>query len=281
MNLEYRKFYNRDSDSGFLDWLIQEGEEFDLILTDPPYNLGKDFGNNSDSLSIDEFLELNKERIEKCSKLLSPSGSLIWFAIHHSVGHLQVIMYETGLSYRRMNIWHYENGFSRSKKAPSTEYEPFLWFSKSDADWTYNADDVRVPYKSEKRLKNPVYYTNSKGEKKAWTPNPDGRLRGDVWKFPTLSGKRYEDERTNHPTQKPEELIVELIKAFCPKDEEGNFSGSILDPYAGSGTLGVCCERLNKQGHDIRWICNEIEERWVEVSKKRLEELGDTLFDAS
>ncbi|MCS3755233.1 site-specific DNA-methyltransferase (adenine-specific) [Salinibacter ruber] len=277
--MESKKFYNEDSDAEFLDKLISEGVSFDLILTDPPYNLGKDFGNDSDDLSLDDFLNTNRRRIEKCKDLLKEDGSIVWFAIHHLVGYLQVMMYKTGLEYRRMNIWHYENGFSRTKTAPRTEYEPFLWFSQSDSNWTYNADDVRVPYKSEERLENPVYYTNSDGEKKAWTPNPDGRLRGDVWKFPTLAGKSYEGEKTEHPTQKPEALITELVKAFCPKDDDGNYNGSILDPYAGSGTLGVCCEKLNKNGHDIDWICNEIESKWVEVSEGRVSELRDTLFD--
>jgi len=279
MKYEYKNFYNEDSDSEFLDFLIDRGEKFDLIITDPPYNLGKDFGNDSDNLSLEEFLNINEKRIKKCKKLLTSEGSLVWFAIHHLVGYLQVMMYKCGLKYRRMNIWHYENGFSRLQTTPRTEYEPFLWFSKSDSDWTYNADDVRVPYKSEDRLENPVYYTDSNGEKKKWTPNPNGSLRGDVWKYPTLSGQSHQDEKTEHPTQKPESLITELVKAFCPKNKTGNYSGRVLDPYAGSGTLGVCCEKLNKSGHEIKWVCNEIESRWVEVSEKRVEELSDTLFD--
>ena len=47
------------------------------------------------------------------------------------------MMYELGLYYKRTNIWYYENGFSRSKKVPQGQYEPFLWFSKSDKKWTY------------------------------------------------------------------------------------------------------------------------------------------------
>ena len=88
------------------------------------------------------------------------------------------MMYEAGLYYRRMNIWYYENGFSRTSKAPLAQYEPFLWFSKSKTKWTYNVDDVRIPYKSEERLKNPVYYKNAKGERKVWKPNPLGAMRG-------------------------------------------------------------------------------------------------------
>ncbi|MDD4380931.1 MAG: site-specific DNA-methyltransferase [Atopobiaceae bacterium] len=271
--INYNTSYNVDSDA-FMDQLIDEGISFDLILTDPPYNLHKDFGNNSDCLDMPSFLSENRSRIEKCSRLLNPSGSLIWFGIHNYIGYLQTIMYETGLFYRRMNIWHYDNGFTRSNKAPAHTYEPFLWFSKSNSKWVYNADDVRVPYKSTERLKSPVYYKSKNGERREWKPNPKGALRGDIWDYPTLAGSLYKNERTNHPTQKPEALITEIIMAYCPKDKDGRYCGTIYDPFHGSGTLGVCCEKLNRQGNAIRWIGSEIEKRWCDVAQSRLAEIG-------
>jgi site-specific DNA-methyltransferase (adenine-specific) len=108
----------------------------------------------------------------------------------------------------------------------------------------------------------------------AWTPNPLGALRGDIWEYPTLAGKRFEKERTGHPTQKPESLITEILKAFCPKDSDGRYIGRVLDPFAGAGTVGVCCERLNRTGNRIDWTCGELEQRWVDVSKKRVAELA-------
>lgn len=274
MDWKYNTIYQLDSDEA-LSFMVAHGLQFDLILTDPPYNLNKDFGNNSDKLNLQDFLEVNRKRLALCKELLNDKGSIVWFGIHHYIGFLQTIMYELGLSYRRMNIWYYENGFSRSTRTPLTQYEPFLWFSKSDTHWVYNVDDVRVPYKSSERLKSPVYYKNAKGETKAWTPNPLGAMRGDVWLFPTLAGKLYQAEKTEHPTQKPESLITELIKAYCPKNAEGFYEGTILDPFVGSGTLGVCCERLNQQGHKIRWIGLEIEQKWTEVGNQRLKAIRD------
>lgn len=256
-----------------LNELIESNVKVDLILTDPPYNLNKDFGNSSDKLPLDDFLSLTRSRISKCKTLLKDDGSLIWFGIHHYIGFIQVMMYELGLYYRRMNIWYYENGFSRSKTSPMTQYEPFLWFSKSSKHWTYNVDDVRVPYKSSERLKNPVYYTNGKGERLLWKPNPLGAMRGDIWAFPTLAGKIFQHEKTEHPTQKPESLITEIIKAFCPKNNDGKFEGVILDPFHGSGTLGVCCEKLNKLGHNIKWIGIELEKKWCDIAFERLSKI--------
>lgn len=270
--MEYNRVIKGNSDE-ILKQFIDEGVHFDLICTDPPYNLNKDFGNDSDKLELDEFLRVTDARIKMCKGLLAPKGSIIWFGIHHYIGFIQAIMYNAGLYYRRMNIWYYENGFSRSSKAPLTQYEPFLWFSKSKTKWTYNVDDVRVPYKSTERLKNPVYYKGKNGEKKEWKPNPNGAMRGDVWAFPTLAGKAYEKEKTAHPTQKPEALITELIKAFCPKNENEQYEGTILDPFHGSGTLGVCCEKLNKEGHKIKWIGIELEQKWCDIANERLKKI--------
>lgn len=249
--------------------LLNSGIKYDLILTDPPYNVGKDFGNNSDNQPLDVFLSTMYARIDLLSKLLTPSGSIIWFGIHDYIGYFQVYMASIGLYYRRMNIWHYENGFSRSLRAPATHYEPFLWFSKSSSVWTYNVDEVRVPYKSTDRLKSAVKYRDSNGNLKIWSPNPKGANRSDIWDFPTLAGKAFASERTEHPSQKPESLITELIKAFCPM-KNGIFYGKILDPFHGSGTLGVCCERLNNSGHHIEWTGIEIEKKWCDLAQQRI-----------
>ena len=270
--MEYSGIINGNSDI-LLPQMLRDGLKVDLVLTDPPYNLNKDFGNDSDKLTLENFLSVSRKRIALCRELLNNDGSIIWFGIHHYIGFIQTIMYEEQLNYRRLNIWYYENGFCRLKNAPLTQYEPFLWFSKSNKKWTYNADDVRVPYKSKERLKSPVYYKNSKGDKIKWEPNPLGAMRGDIWAFPTLAGKLYKAEKTEHPTQKPQTLITEIIKAFCPKDEDGFYSGTILDPFHGSGTLGVCCEKLNKEGHKINWIGIELEEKWCKVAQNRLENI--------
>lgn len=269
MKIEFNKNYVGDSDKIVKEFLKQ-GIKFDLILTDPPYNLNKDFGNNSDCLPLDDFLKVTKKRMKNYKEILEDYGSIVWFGIHKYIGYIQVIMYETGLFYRTMNIWYYENGFSRNRTSPLGQYEPFLCFSKSDKKWTYNVDDVRIPYKSTERLKTPVYYKNKNGEKVEWKPNPKGAMRGDVWEYPTLAGKAFAKEKTSHPTQKPESLIMELIKAYCPKNKDGKYDGTILDPFHGSGTLGVCCEKLNKEGHNIKWIGIELEKKWSDICEERL-----------
>ena len=275
-NFEYPfGIINADCDD-VLPQLVKAGQKYDLILTDPPYNIGKDFGNDSDRLTLREFLESTYRRLDLLKRLLTDDGSIIWFGIHDYICYIQVKMYEIGLHYRRLNIWHYTNGFSRSSHEPATHYEPFLWFSKDAHRWTYNVDQVRVPYKSTQRLKSPVKYRDSAGNEKVWIPSAKGAMRGDVWAFPTLAGKAFASERTSHPSQKPESLITELIKAFCPM-EKGVFSGVILDPFHGVGTLGVCCERLNQEGHHIKWTGIELEKKWCDVAFHRLNEVANNV----
>jgi site-specific DNA-methyltransferase (adenine-specific) len=233
-------------------------KKIDLVISDPPYNIGKDFGNSTDKQPLDVYLAETKEILTMCRDLLSERGSIVWFGTHKYVGYLQTMMYDLGLHYKRMLIWYYLNGTSRQRRTPVTEYEPILWFTKSETDFTYNIDEMRIPYRTE-RVKNPCYKKDANGVKRAWLPNPLGALRGDVWKYPVLSGKLYEKERTEHPTQKPVSLILDLIRAFCPKD------GIVVDPYMGSGTVGVCCEKLN-----LQWTGCELEEKWVEIGNKRI-----------
>lgn len=79
--MEYNKVYCGNSDELLIE-MIKKGVRFDLILTDPPYNLNKDFGNDSDKLPLKEFLDITKKRIENCKSLLNDTGSIIWFGIH-------------------------------------------------------------------------------------------------------------------------------------------------------------------------------------------------------
>jgi len=269
--IKWNKIYCGDNII-FLQKMFESKLLFDLIIADAPYCIGKSFGNDSDKLPLDEFLQGVDDRLALLQQLLTDQGSIILFCTHRFIGDIQFLMRKY-FQQRRLMIWHYENGMSRQEKEPVTEYEPFWWFSKSDV-WTYNIDDVRVPYKSE-RVKNPVYKKDAQGNKKAWLPNPKGKKRGDVWCYPVLAGKHFEKERTEHPTQKPVALFTDLLCAFLPK-ENNIYTGRVLDPFIGSGTTAVCCEQLNKREHNnIKWVGIELEEKWCNISNKRIQEVHD------
>lgn len=223
-----------------------------LIIADPPYNLNKDFGIGKRYSDRDQWLEWSKKWIDECARVLSPTGNLFIYGIHHHACYLQCYLYEIGLTYRRQIIWHYENGWSRYKNSPSCHYEPLLWFSHS-ADSLYHP--IREPYKSQARLKHKVTKNG-----KVWTPHPEGRLAGDVWKFPVLAGKRFAGERTKHPTQKPLSLSDRLVKHFS------NVGDLVLIPFVGSGTECVSALR-----NERNFIGAELNEEYVAIAQERLQ----------
>lgn len=225
-----------------------------LIIADPPYNLGPKFGVKREWERDVEWFPWCQEWLKECQRILSDDGNLFVYGIHHYLCYLQVHLYEIGMEYRRQIIWFYENGFSRSRRNLATHYEPILWFSKSSG---FYMREVREPYKSTERLKHPVRMKN--GE--IWQPHPLGRLAGDVWKFPVLAGRRFRDEKVDHPTQKPLNLTDRIVQHFS---QEGSL---VVVPFAGSGTECVSASRNNRQ-----FLGSEINPRYVSLARQRLAE---------
>ena len=234
-----------------------------LIIADPPYNLGKTFGDWKESGNLDEWLPWCKTWLKECVRILNDDGSIFVYGIHHYLCYIQCELYEQGLCYRRQIIWNYENGWAGySQRTLAAHYEPILWFSKSDK-YTYHP--IREPYKSQDRLKHAITKNG-----KIWKPNPDGRLAGDVWKFPTLAGKRFRDEKVNHPTQKPLSLTMRIVKHYS---NEGDL---VVIPFSGSGTECVAAAVLGR-----RFWAAEISQKYIEISDLRLEEIRQKLLDTN
>jgi len=233
-------------------------ESVDLIIADPPYNLKKNFGNKSDHWNdVESWLSWSKQWIDECIRILRPTGSVFIYGIHHYICYIHCYLYEKGLHYRRQIIWYYENGFS-SYKTLNAFYEPILWFSKTD-DFTYH--EIREPYKSQERLKNKITKNG-----KIWKPNPDGRLAGDVWYFPTLAGKRFALEKADHPTQKPLALCDRIVRHFS---NEGDL---VFVPFAGSGSECVSCLINNRN-----FLATEINPTYIQIAGERMREIQKEL----
>lgn len=224
-----------------------------LIIADPPYNLNKDFGEWKESERKSEWLPWSKKWIDECQRILAPGGSIFIYGIHHHLCWIQCYLYEIGLNYRRQIIWFYENGFSGYTKSLAAHYEPLLWFSKGN-DFTYHP--IREPYKSAERLKHKII---KKG--KVWTPHPDGRLAGDIWQFPTLAGRRFRDEKVDHPTQKPLSISSRIVEHFS------NVNDLVVVPFAGSGSECVAASNLKR-----RYIGYELNVEYIRIAQLRLNE---------
>jgi site-specific DNA-methyltransferase (adenine-specific) len=234
-------------------------ESVQLIIADPPYNLSKDFGEWKEADQRERWLPWSKEWIDQCKRILSPGGSLFVYGIHHHMCWIQCYLYEIGLDYRRQIIWNYENGFANYKNSLAAHYEPLLWFSKGPS-YTYHP--IREPYKSTERLKNKITKNG-----KVWTPHPEGRKAGDVWKFPVLAGKRFENERVAHPTQKPLSISLRIVEHFS---NPGDLVGV---PFVGSGTeclAAVMCQR--------KFIGFELNTEYINIANQRIDDWENSLF---
>jgi len=88
------------------------------------------------------------------------------------------------------------------------------------------------------------------------------KQRKDCFFYNKIVGS--DKRRTEHPTQKPIELIIDLINIHS------NNNDLILDPFLGSGTTAVACEKLGR-----RWIGIEISEKYCEIAKQRIKAEAD------
>jgi len=224
----------------------------DLIVADPPYNLNKDFGEWKELDRKHEWLDWSKRWLSECERILKPGGSIFVYGIHHHLCWIQCYLYDIGLNYRRQIIWYYENGFAGYTKSLAAHYEPILWFSKGK-NYTYHP--IREPYKSAERLKHKITKNG-----KIWTPHPEGRLAGDVWSFPVLAGRRFKDEKVDHPTQKPIALSNRIIKHFS------NINEIVFIPFVGSGSECVAAKLLGRH-----YFGFELNPDYVSIAHLRLE----------
>jgi DNA modification methylase len=242
-----------------------EDNSVDLIIADPPYNIGKNFGPKSKVWNdLDKWYNWCQEWLDLCILKLKPTGSIFVYGIHNYLCYLHVYLMQKRMIYRRQFIWYYENGFSGYTKLPSAFYEPLLWFSKGEE---YTFHQIREPYKSQERLKNKI----TKKDGTVWTPNPEGRMAGDVWNFPVLAGKRFANEKVDHPTQKPLSISNRIVKHFS------NENDLVLVPFAGSGSECVAAFLNNRN-----YIGFEINDKYIPIIEDRLleakKELSSTLI---
>lgn len=215
-------------------------ETIDLIITDPPYNLNKNYGNNKDNLEFNEYLQFTKEWITECKRVLKKTGTIYVFMGFRYISYIyDILSREMDMNFVNWIAWHYTQGIGKTKGF-SPRHDDILMFSKT-AKYNFYLDNIRVPQK---------YYRSIN--------NMRGANPGDVWEF---SHVHYCNEnRQNHPTQKPEGLIERMVLA---SSKEGD---TVLDPFSGSGTTLRVCQQLERNCIGI-----EVNPEYVEMSEKRLQ----------
>lgn len=221
---------------------------FHLIITSPPYNIGKDYEKKQD---LESYMNSQEKIISKLIKLLHKRGSICYqvgnFVEKGEIFPLDNFFYHLfkkfNLKLRNRIIWHFNHGLHASRRL-SGRYETLLWFTKSD-DYVFNLDDIRIPSKYPGKR-------HFKGDKKGLpSGNPKGKNPSDYWElikkefelgvFDIPNVKSNHPEKTIHPCQFPIELIERCVLAFTCKNNW------ILDPFGGVGSTLIASIKNNRK----------------------------------
>jgi adenine-specific DNA-methyltransferase len=256
----------------FLDTI--PGGEIKLIVTSPPYNVGKEYETR---VAIEKYLDEQAQIIGKLYRVLSPDGSICWQVGNYiekgEVFPLDIYYYQIfkslGMHLRNRIIWRYSHGL-HAKRRFSGRYETLLWFTKSD-EYTFNLDNVRIPskYPGKRHYKGPKKGQPS-GNPKGKNPSNFWEIISQeweegVWEVPNV--KAAHPEKTIHPTQFPIEIVERCVLALTNEEER------VLDPYVGVGTSIIAAIRHNRRG-----LGSEKGEEYIKIAKERIwEYFGGTL----
>ncbi|MBE7411582.1 MAG: site-specific DNA-methyltransferase [Leptospiraceae bacterium] len=234
-----------------------ENGSLKLIVTSPPYNIGKSYEKKT---PLENYVESQKELIQKCYDKLHPEGSICWQVGNNvnkgEIYPLDIILYpifkDLGLKLRNRIVWHFEHGLHCSNRL-SGRYETILWFTKSD-NYTFNLDPIRVPSK----YPNKKYFKGPKAGQ--ISGNPLGKNPGDLWIIPNVKSNHV--EKTNHPCQFPIELIERLVLSLTNEEDK------VFDPYMGVGSSVLAALLHNREGYGC-----DIESEYVKIAKQRINDL--------
>jgi len=225
-----------------------------LIVTSPPYNLGKQYEKRS---GLEDYLAWQREVIDECVRVLSPRGSICWQVGNYvndcEIVPLDIALYpffaKHGMKLRNRIVWHFEHGLHCSRRL-SGRYETILWFTKTDK-YTFNLDPIRVAqkYPGKKHFKGP-----KAGQ---YSGNPLGKNPGDVWIFPNVKNNHV--EKTIHPCQFPIELVERLLLSLTEKGD------MVFDPFAGVGTSIAAAVRNKRRGCGVEKMTE-----YVKIARTRI-----------
>src|SRR3989344_3280551 len=262
-------------------------ESCDVVIIDPPYNIGKDFGNNIDKRELGEYVEWCKSWINESIRILKPNGTMFIYGFSEILAYLSI---EIPIQ-KRWLIWHYTNKNVASLNFWQRSHEAIICVWKSKP--IFNRDEVREPYTegflngAAGKVRKNTIGRYSKGVKETiYMAHESGALPRDVIKIPALAGgagmmERWflcrtcdgvfepkklklhlNHETIKHPTQKPLNLTEKLIRSAMPKN-----NGVIVIPFVGSGSECVVAKKLG-----LNYIGFEINPDYVRIANKALED---------
>ena len=226
---------------------IVKNNTVDLIVTSPPYNVGKEYTGaaTDDLLSIKEYEDFTARWLKNCYRWSKPTGRIcINVGVDKNKSYkypltprMTEIALKAGWKYHATATW--DKGHLKNRTAWGS------WKSASAPHVLNPCESIIIMYKEEWR--------KGKGENDITGDEFKDYVFG-IWKFNGAHGKSI-----GHPAPFPRELPKRCIKLF-------SFVGDlVLDPFAGSGTTMIeCIENQRK------FIGLELEERFCQLCRERI-----------
>ena len=268
---------------------LPNSDKFDLVIADPPYNIGKDFGNTKDNMSIEDYLIWSKNWIDECFNVLKDDGIIYVYGFSEILARISSLY---PIENQRWLVWHYTNKTTPSSRFWQRSHESILCLWKKECSRpVLEIDQIREPY-TEGFISNAGKVRKNTQSRFGNNPNTiykaheKGALPRDVLKIPALAGGAGRSERWflckncdhevyhpselknhrnhnvfKHPTQKPFQLTEKLIKSCINLQDKGN----VLIPFAGSGSECAVSQLL-----EVNWVGIEINPFYVEFINKWL-----------
>lgn len=228
-----------------------EDQSVDLIFADPPYNIGKKFGDFLDTWPSDKhYVEWCYQWLELCIKKLKPNGSLYVMTSTQAMPYFDLWLRER-ISVMSRIVWHYDSSGVQAKKYFGSLYEPIIFCVKDQKNYTFNATDIEVEAKTGAKRKLIDY------RKIVPAPYKKTKIPGNTWYMPRVRYRMPEYEQ--HPSQKPEALLERIIRAST------NQGDLVLDPFAGTFTTCAVAQRLGRKSIGI-----EMQSEYFKIGLRRL-----------
>jgi site-specific DNA-methyltransferase (adenine-specific) len=226
----------------------------DSIITDPPYNISRpivisrknlrlktarrnsditmDFG-EWDKFTPEAFDDFMFAFLTQSYRVLKPTGGVVVFCDRMFVSQLWALAESVGFKGKQVLVWHKTNPVPQFRKKNFVSATEFMsWFVKDNGEgYTFNFGKQTEMHNF---IEGPICMGN---------------------------------ERLEHPTQKPEYVMRQLVTWFS------NVGDTILDPFMGSGTTGVACILEYRD-----FIGIEIDEKYVQIARKRIADMVGPLF---
>ena len=273
--------------------------KFDVIIADPPYNIGKDFGNNQDAMPLAAYVDWTREWIAECFERLASDGMLYVYGFPEILARVAAAY---PIEEQRWLVWHYTNKTVPGLKFWQRSHESILClWQPGGRRPALEVDQIREPYTEpylrsagkERKETASRFNANGRARRTIYNAHENGALPRDVIKIPALAGGAGRVERwfvcytcgggvfppqslefhrgdgheiLKHPTQKPMELTKRLIRSRV-----NGKGGSVLAPFAGSGSECVVAQELGLEflGIELNPEYVHFAEKWLEVSRRQ------------